>query len=107
VAWAVAVITRCTLAVWQNRGTLGGVGFGAAAGVVLAANVVCLIVPLLVIGLFVELDLPVLMLSLLVCLPAYAGALFLARRMLMLSVLRGLFGRRGENASPGGDPAAF
>ena len=107
VAWAVAVITRLTLAVWQNRGTLGGVGFGAAAGVVLAANVVCLIVPLLVIGLIVELDLPVLMLALLVCLPAYAGALFLARRILMLSVLRGLFGRRGENASPGGDPAAF
>ena len=92
-AWAVAVITRCTLAVVQTRLTMSIVSFGPAAGIVAVANLVCFAVPLLVLGAFIEVDIATLALTLAVSVPAYALALWLGRKPLMLSVLRGLVRR--------------
>ena len=94
IAWAVAVITRCTLAVVQTRLTMSIVSFGSAAGIVALANVLCFAVPLLVLGSLVDVGIVTLALALLACVPAYALVLWLARERLMLTVLRGLVRRR-------------
>ena len=92
-AWAVAVITRCTLSLVQTRVTMSIVSFGPAAAVVAVANVVCFGVPLVVLGRFADVGIGTLALALIGCVPAYALALWLGRRALMLSALRGLVGR--------------
>ena len=46
-AWAIAVTTRCTLAVIQVRVTMSLVSFGPASAIVAAANIVCFGIPLL------------------------------------------------------------
>ena len=92
-AWAVAVITRCTLSLVQTRVTMSIVSFGPAAAVVAVANVVCFGVPLVVLGRFGDVGIGTLALALIGCVPAYALALWLGRRALMLSALRGLVGR--------------
>ena len=92
-AWAVAVITRCTLAVIQTRVTMSVLSFGRGSAIVAGANLVCFAVPLLVLDRLVGLGLGTLGLALLGCVPAYALALWLGRRTLMLSVLRGLVRR--------------
>jgi O-antigen/teichoic acid export membrane protein len=99
VAWAVAVVTRCTLAVVQTRLTMSIVSFGPAAGIVALANLLCFVVPLLVLGRFVEVGIATLSLALLVCVPVYVLALWLGRRRLMLSVLRGLVRRRRTSSA--------
>jgi O-antigen/teichoic acid export membrane protein len=98
IAWAVAVVTRCTLAVVQVRTTMKILSFGPAAAIVAAANLLCFVVPLLVLGSQVEVGITTLLLALLVCVPAYALLLWLGRRRLMLSVLRGLLRRRSSGA---------
>ena len=92
-AWAIAVITRCTLAVVQTRITMSVVSFGPAAAIVAAANLLCFAVPLLVLDTLTDVGLGTLLLALLGCVPAYLLALWLGRRTLMLSVLRGLVRR--------------
>ena len=94
VAWAVAVSIRCTLSVVQTRITMRIVSFGPAALAVAAANLLCFALPLILLGRLVDVGPGILALALLVCVPAYALALWLARHRLMLSVLRGLI-RRG------------
>jgi O-antigen/teichoic acid export membrane protein len=100
-AWAIAVSTRCLLAVVQVRVTMKVFSFGSAALVAALANVVSFAVPLLVAGLFVDLNVGTLLLVLGVCFPLYAACLWLGRRVLMLDVLRGLFTRasRGRRSS--------
>jgi O-antigen/teichoic acid export membrane protein len=93
VAWAVAVSMRCILAVVQTRFTMRIVSFGPAAVAVAVANLVCFAVPLIVLGRLVDVGPGILALALVVCVPAYAVALWLARSQLMLSVLRGLLER--------------
>lgn len=93
-AWAVAVITRCTLALVQTRVTMSIVSFGPAALVVLLANLVCFVVPLVALGQVTEIGIGTLALAMIGCVPAYALALWLGRRALMLEVLRDLV-RRG------------
>jgi O-antigen/teichoic acid export membrane protein len=92
-AWAVAVIIRSTLSLVQTRITMSIVSFGPAAAVVALANVLCFGVPLVVLGQFADVGIVALALALLVCVPAYALALWLGRKSLMLSVLRGLVNR--------------
>lgn len=89
-AWAVAVITRCSLAVVQTRVTMSIVSFGPAAAVVALANVVCFGVPLVILGRFVKVDIGILALALIVCVPVYALVLWIGRKVLMLSVLTGM-----------------
>jgi len=98
-AWAVAVSIRCTLSVIQTRLTMGIVSFGPAALAVAAANIVCFAVPLLILGQLVDVGPITLLLALIVCVPAYALALWLARRRLMLTVLRGLLRREPTPAA--------
>ena len=93
VAWAVAVSMRCILAVVQTRFTMRIVSFGPAAVAVAVANLVCFAVPLILLGRVVDVGPGILALALLVCVPAYALALWLSRHWLMLSVLRGLLQR--------------
>jgi O-antigen/teichoic acid export membrane protein len=92
-AWAVAVIIRCTLSLVQTRVKMSIVSFGPAAAVVAAANIVCFGVPLLILGRFGDVGIGTLALALVFCVPAYAFALWLGRKNLMLSVLRGLIKR--------------
>ena len=92
-AWAVAVSIRCILAVVQTRFTMRIVSFGPAAIAAAAANLVCFAVPLLLLGRVTDIGPLTLLLALLVCVPAYALALWLARNRLMLHVLRGLLQR--------------
>ena len=98
-AWAVAVSIRCTLSVIQTRFTMGIVSFGPAALAVAAANIVCFAVPLLLLGQLVDVGPITLLLALIVCVPAYALALWLARARLMLAVLRGLLRREPTPAA--------
>ncbi len=104
VAWAVAVSTRCILAVVQTRATMRIVSFGPAALAVAAANIVCFALPLLVLGRLTDVGPGILALALLACVPAYALALWLARRVLMLEVLRGML-RRGPTPAAQEDVA--
>lgn len=98
VAWAVAVVTRSLLAVLQARFFLGMFSFGRAAAVVLLANVLCLGVPLLVLGRLAGQTWGVVLLTLAAAVPAYALVLWLGRRPLMLTALRGLLQRgRGRD----------
>jgi len=92
-AWAVSSSSRCVLAVVQVRITLGIVSFGRAAGIVAAANVGCIGLPLLVLSGFVHVNALTLLPAVVVCGLAYAGVLWMGRGPLMLSVLRGLIGR--------------
>jgi O-antigen/teichoic acid export membrane protein len=93
-AWAIAVIARSTLALLQVRITMSIISLGPAAAIAAGANLLCFGVPILVAGLFVDLDLLSLLLVLAICFPLYALVLWLARRVLMLDVLRGLIRRR-------------
>ncbi len=92
-AWAIAVMIRSTLSLLQVRFTMHIISFGPASLVAAAANVLCFGVPLVVAGFFVDLGIPGLLLVLAGCFPAYALALWLGRRVLMLGVLRGLIRR--------------
>ena len=92
IAWAVAVIVRCTLALVQVRVTMKLVSFGPAAAIVAVANLVCFGLPLLP-GLFGDVGIGTLLLALAVCVPAYVLTLWLGRKVLMLDVLRGLIRR--------------
>ena len=96
-AWAVAVITRCTLAMVQTGVSMSIVSFGRAAAVAAVANIVCFGVPLVILGMFVKVDIGILALTLIACLPVYALVLWIGRKALMLSVLRGLI-RRAPSA---------
>ena len=96
VAWAASSTLRSVLAVLQCRVTLGVVSFGRPAATVATANLVCLAAPILGLSLFVEVDLSVLALACVVLVPAYAGALWLGRRPLMLGVLGDLVRRRSR-----------
>jgi hypothetical protein len=69
------------------------VSFGPAAVAVAVANLVCIAVPLGLLGRLVDIGPGILAVALVVCVPAYALALWLARNRLMLSVLRGLVQR--------------
>lgn len=97
VAWAIAVVVRCTMAVIQVRVTMRLVSFGPAAAIVAAANLVCFGLPLLP-GMFEDVGMATLLVALVVCVPAYLLALWLGRDRLMLSVLRGLV--RARRAAP-------
>ena len=90
--------------------------FGPAALVAAAANVLCFGVPLVVTGLFVDLDVLSLLVVLAVCFPLYALVLWLAPDVLMLDVLRALVRRRTSTSEKDGsrttdqdelDPEAF
>jgi O-antigen/teichoic acid export membrane protein len=98
-AWAVSSSSRALLAVLQIRLTMDIVSFGRAAAIVAAANLVCIAVPVLVLGRFVELDFLRLALACLACAPLYLGALWLGRRPLMLTALRAVV-RRPTGAVP-------
>ncbi len=102
-AWAVAVIIRSSLAVVQTRITMSIVSYGPAAAIVAIANIVCFGVPLVLLGQFVELGIVELAIALLGCVPAYALALWLGRRILMLGVLRGLVRREPTPGLPGSE----
>lgn len=104
-AWAVAVITRCTLSLVQTRVTMSIMSFGPAAAIVAVANLVCFAVPLFVLGRLVDVDIVVLALALLGCVPAYALALWLGRERLRLSVLTGLVKRAPAPLEEGVDDA--
>jgi O-antigen/teichoic acid export membrane protein len=112
-AWAIAVSARCVLALLQVRTTMSIVSFGPAASVAALANVVCFGVPLIAAGLLMDLNLVrVVVVVLVVCLPLYALALWLGRRLLMLDVLRGLIRRRRTSPAAAEDelevePEAF
>jgi hypothetical protein len=73
---------------------LGIVSYGRAAGIVAAANVGCIALPLLVLGRLVHVDAVRLLPALAVCGVLYVGVLWLGRGPLMLTVLRGLLTRR-------------
>ena len=101
-AWAVAVITRCTLAMIQTRVSMSIGSFGRAAGIAAMANIVCFGIPLLILGTFTDVGIGTLALALLVCVPAYALLLWFGRKALMLSVLRGLIKRTPSTELQGG-----
>jgi O-antigen/teichoic acid export membrane protein len=94
-AWAIAVSTRCTLALVQVRITMGIHSFGPASFIAALANVVSFAVPIVLVSLFVDLSILTLLPVLVVCFALYAVSLWLGRRVLMLDVLRGLI-RRGQ-----------
>ncbi len=102
-AWAVAVGIRAILSLVQVRVTMGIVSFGPAAAIAAAANVLCFVVPLVVLGLFMDVTIVSLVLAMLVCVPLYALALWFGRNRLMLSVLRGLVRRTPAPAVAEGD----
>ena len=56
-AWMIAITVRCTLSLIQVRVTMGIISFGPAAAVAALANVVSFAVPLVAVGLFVDLNL--------------------------------------------------
>lgn len=93
VAWAVAVVARCTLSLIQVRWTMSILSFGPAAAVAAVANVLAFVVPIVVVELFVDLNILTLLPVLVVCFALYALLLWLGRRVLMLDVLRGLIRR--------------
>jgi O-antigen/teichoic acid export membrane protein len=95
-AWAIAVIARCTLAVIQVQITMKILSFGKAAAVAAAANVICFAVPIVAVEQFVDLSLLTLLPVVAVCFVLYAGALWWGRDVLMLDVLRGLVRKRRE-----------
>jgi len=95
-AWAIAVIARCSLAVIQVQVTMKILSFGRAAAVAAAANVLCFAVPILLVEQFVDLSLLTLLPVVAVCFALYAVALYWGRRVLMLDVLRGLLRRRPD-----------
>ncbi|WP_051275917.1 lipopolysaccharide biosynthesis protein [Marmoricola sp. URHB0036] len=95
-AWAIAVIARCTLAVIQVQITMKILSFGRAAGVAAVANVLCFAVPIVGVEIFVDLSLLTLIPVVAVCFVLYAFALWWGRRVLMLDVLRGLVRRRRD-----------
>jgi len=99
IAWAVASMARAALGVMQVRFTMSIISFGRPAAIVAAANVICFGIPLLLLSLVVDIDLVVLVVAVVVCSLAYAGALWLGRGPLALTALRGLV-RRGR-AAPG------
>jgi len=68
-AWAVAVITPCTLSLVQTRVTMKVVSLGPAAAVVALANVICFGVPLVVLGRFAAAGIGTLALALIACVP--------------------------------------
>ena len=74
-AWAIAVIARCTLAVIQVQVTMKILSFGKAAGVAALANVVCFAVPIVAVEQFIDLSLLTLMPVVLFCFALYAVAL--------------------------------
>ncbi len=98
-AWAVASSARCLLAVVQVRHTLQVVSFGRPAGIVAAANLVCIALPLAGLALVTTLDVVRLLVACACCAPLYVGALWLGRRQLMLGVLRELVVRRRSASS--------
>jgi O-antigen/teichoic acid export membrane protein len=93
-AWMIAITVRCSLSLIQVRLTMGIISFGPAAAVAALANVVSFAVPLVGVGLVVDLNVLTLLLVLAICFPTYALCLWLGRRVLMLDVLRGLIRRR-------------
>lgn len=101
VAWAVAVVTRVSLALFQVRRILAIAFLSRGAAVVAAACVVTLAIPLLLLGLVVDVDLPVLAAALVVLIPAYLGVLWWQREPLRLTVLRTLVRRKaGREVTP-------
>lgn len=98
-AWAAAVVTRCTLALVQVHRVMGVNSFSKASGVVALGCVTCLVLPIGGVTLLWGLDVPGLLLMLLACLPAYAGVLYLGRGPMELGVMRTLLrARRGRGA---------
>jgi O-antigen/teichoic acid export membrane protein len=98
-AWAVSSSTRCVLAVLQVRLTMDIVSFGPAAGIVAAANLVCIAAPLLVLGRYMHVDFLRAAIACVICAPAYLGVLWLGRRPLMLTALRAVARRPGTGAA--------
>jgi O-antigen/teichoic acid export membrane protein len=92
-AWAIAVSTRCLLALVQVRVTMSIVSFGRASALAALANVLAFGVPIVVVELFVDLNFFTLLAVLAGCVPLYALFLWLCRRVLMLDVLRVLIRR--------------
>jgi O-antigen/teichoic acid export membrane protein len=92
-AWAIAVSTRCLLALVQVRVTMSILSFGSASAFVALANVLAFGVPIMVVELFIDLSFLTLLAVLAGCIPLYALFLWLGRRVLMLDVLRGLIRR--------------
>jgi O-antigen/teichoic acid export membrane protein len=92
-AWAIAVSTRCLLALVQVRVTMSIVSFGRASALAALANVLAFGVPIVVVELFVDLNFFTLLAVLAGCVPLYALLLWLCRRVLMLDVLRVLIRR--------------
>lgn len=99
-AWAVASMSRCTLAVVQIRFTLRTISFGPAAGVVALANLACIAVPLFLLSLFVHVGIVTLVIACVALAPFYLGALWLGRSPLRLAVLQGLLRRRTRPGEP-------
>jgi hypothetical protein len=94
------------LAVFQIRWTMHIISFGRAALVVAVANGLCIALPLLVLSLLVtDVDFVLVVGLCIVLAPAYVSLLFLGRRPLMLTVLRGLVRRRGSGFDDGADGA--
>jgi O-antigen/teichoic acid export membrane protein len=101
VAWAIASVARCSLALVQIRITLSVTSFGPAAGVVALANLGCIALPLFLASRVVHLhDLDNLVIACALCAPLYLGALWLGRAPLRLTVLRGLVRRRAGSDDP-------
>jgi O-antigen/teichoic acid export membrane protein len=94
-AWAIAVSTRCLLALVQVRFTMSILSFGPASAIAALANLLAFGVPIAVVEQFIDLNFFTLLVVLAGCLPLYALFLWLGRRVLMLDVLRGLI-RRSE-----------
>jgi O-antigen/teichoic acid export membrane protein len=96
-AWAVASMTKCVLAVVQIRWTMQIISFGRAALVVAVANALCIGLPLLVLHLILsDIDFVLVVGLCIVLAPGYISLLYLGRGPLMLTVLRGLVRRRGS-----------
>ena len=90
VAWAIANVVRCGLAVVQVGTELRVVSVSRAS---ISVAVICLmtfVTPLVLVAVVVGLNVLLLAALLPFCLAAYAIALYLNRRVLMLGVLRGL-----------------
>jgi O-antigen/teichoic acid export membrane protein len=94
VARGVAVVLRALLTMLQVGRTMDVVSFGKPAGIVAAAGLGCVALPLAVLSLTVDLDLPLLLLALAVLTPLYLAVLWWAREPLMLTSWRSMV-RRG------------
>lgn len=99
IGWAAAVAVRSGLAVVQTRSSLHVSSFGPPVRVAIAANVVCLGLPLGVLGAWLTPGLLGMVGLVLAVLPLYAGALWWGREQLMLSTLGGLLRRRARGGS--------